>query len=91
MEDDIRLYDSFIAVIEGKERRVYEYDGYWCWLSKTYKNGEHAEVCLYSVKTPEGEIIKDIDLNEANSIIFYSNYNEKYPSDNYELDLMDNR
>jgi hypothetical protein len=58
---------------------------------KTYKNGEHAEVCLYSVKTPEGEIIKDIDLAEANGLIFYSNYNEKHPSDNYELDLMDNR
>ena len=91
MEDDIRLYDSFIAVIEGKERRVYEYDDYWCWLSKTYKNGEHAEVCLYSVKTPEGETIKDIDLAEANGLIFYSDYNAKHPSDIYETDLMDNR
>ena len=62
MEDDIRLYDSFIAIIEGKERRVYEYDGYWCWLSKTYKNGEHAEVCLYSVYTEQNHYISLLSL-----------------------------
>lgn len=69
MEDDIRLYPSSIMVIDGKERRVYEYDGYKCYLSKSYKIGQHSTVYLYTVIADENRY-EDIDLNEANKIIF---------------------
>ena len=72
MEDDIRMYPWSIMAIDGQERRVYEHDGYKCFLSKTDKYGEHATVYLYTVITPEGYRHENIDLAEANNIIFYN-------------------
>lgn len=90
MEDDIRLYPSSIMVIDGKERRVYEYDGYKCYLSETKNSYPHATVYLYTVITPDGDRHENIDLAEANDIIFYGGTMlAPSPSDNYEVDLRD--
>ena len=90
MEDDIRLYPSSIMVIDGKERRVYEYDGYKCYLSETKNSYPHATVYLYTVITPDGVRHENIDLAEANDIIFYSGTMLKpSPSDIYEREIYD--
>lgn len=90
MEDDIRLYPSSIMVIDRKERRVYEYDGYKCYLSETKNSYPHATVYLYTVITPDGDRHENTDLAEANDIIFYDGtILSPSPSDNYEVDLRD--
>ena len=70
MQTDIRLYPKKEITFEGMQRIVNEYDGWKCFLSEDIRNGEHAPVYLYTVITPKGAVVRNVDLAIANRIIF---------------------
>jgi hypothetical protein len=80
MDTDIRLYPKSEITFEGSTIVVHCYNNWKCFLSEEIHNGEHARVYLYTVITPSGDIIKNVDLHTANTVIF-SEYNWEHRFD----------
>lgn len=70
MDTEIRLYPVVDIEYQGKKYIANQYNGWKCFLSEEIYNGEHAPIYLYTVITPHGDIIKNIDLCTANEVIF---------------------
>ena len=74
MDTDIRLRPKREITFNGSTIIVHCYNDWKCFLSEEIRNGEHAPVYLYTIITPSGDIIKNVDLHTANTVIF-SEYN----------------
>lgn len=68
---DIRFFPWKIEPFNSdKLARVYYYKGFKVALTRVTKiGGGHAEVCEYSVLTPQNKLIENIDLAEVNKIL----------------------
>lgn len=67
---DIRFYPWTISTLNGMPTRVHEYNGYKCGLTKIIPCYPHAAIRYWTVVEPNGAIHPNIDLEEANKIIF---------------------